>query len=638
MKTQAAYILLCLWLANPFVLHSQESVDVEGMEAQLQDASLPPEERMRLYDELSWAYHNSDFRKSLRYAEEGLRLARELGDENTEGFLYLGLGTAYHLNNDMDSAGLFFHKAMSLGSKLDDSDLLFMVNNAFGNYYSDLAEFDRALDYYLTNLRLARQLGEEASECYSLAGVGGIYQLMRNYARAEEYFLEAKALAERLGYKNALASILVNLDDIYIQQGCPEKGLDYSKQAADLYHEIGFYPEEIQALLGVAQSYLAYRQDYSNAMLYAARALEQAEEIGYAQEIGLSHRMFAFICYAMQDPRTAREHAVEAYELADPQDYHNIELLEHLVKIHMDLREIEAAKGYFEAYENLTALYNDREMQRTLTEMEIKYETEKKEAHIARLWQERRLYFTLAIVGGAGIVLLAVTLLLLGRYQRLKRTRMQEHVEKLEQEKQLVAAESLLDGENHERERLSRELHDGLGGLLTMIRLDLAQIRNTLSEESKRLNDTIGLMDKSITEMRRLAHNLMPESLARFGLKPVLEEFCEGSERVNFHFFGEEWRLDEKSEINVFRIACELINNALKHSDATEVNVQLIQSADKLSLTVADNGKGLVDSEAKDGLTTVRSRVELLRAEMNIYSLPGKGTEITVELVNTESI
>ncbi len=631
MKPGLAYILLCLLLACPLDLHSQESADIDGMEAQLRDSSTTQEDRLFLLDELSWAYQNSDFRKSVDYALEGLALAKKLGDETTEGYIYLGLGTAHHLNKDMGSAMLFYDKAEALAVKLDDTDLMFMVNNAYGNYYSDLAQFDSALEYYLTNLRLARLTGEENTECYSLANIGNIYQLMRNYGKAEEYLLEAKALAERIDYKNALATILVNLDEIYIEQGYPEQGLDYSKQAADLYHEIGFYPEEIQALLGVAQSCL-HARDYPAALDYAARALRQAEEIGYPQQIALCHRMFSFIYYDMGEPRTAREHGLKAYALADSVDYHNIELLERLVEIHMDLREIPAAKGYFSDYKNLTARYNDQEMQRTLTEMEVKYETEKKEAHIARLSQERRLYFTLMIVGAAGVVLLIVILLLFHRYQHLKRIRVQEQVEKLEQEKQLVAAESLLDGENHERERLSRELHDGLGGLLTMIRLDLAQIRNTISAESKRLDDTIGLMDKSITEMRRLAHNLMPESLARFGLKPVLEDFCSGSESVGFHFFGEERRLDEKTEVNVYRIACELINNALKHSDAAEINVQLIQSADKLSLTVSDNGKGLGDSEAKEGLATVRSRVELLRAVMNIYSQPGTGTEITVEL------
>ncbi len=632
MKIRAAYIFLFLVTASPAAVFSQENVDVDALEAQLRDSSLTQEERLYLYDELSWAYHNSDFQKSLRYASEGLLLAEKLGDEQTKGYLYLGLGTAYHLNKEMESAGEFYGKAMELGVKLSDNDLIFMVNNAFGNYYSDLAQFDRALEYYLTNLRLAHQLEEAESECYSLTNIGVVYQQMHSWDKAEEYFLEAKALAERIDYKNALAAILVNLDDIYTQLGRPEKGLDYSKQAADLYHEIGFYPEEIQALLGVARSYLAYRQDYSNALAYTTRALKQAEEIGYAQEISLCHRMFTFIYYAMEEPAAAREHALKAYDRTDSLDYHNIELLEHLVKIHMDMREIPSAKRYFDDYKKLTARYNDQETKRTLTEMGIKYETEKKEARISQLSQQRRLYLTLAVVGGAGIVLLAVTLLLFSRYQRLKRIRVQEQVEKLEQEKQLVAAESLLDGENHERERLSRELHDGLGGLLTMIRLDLAQIKSTIPEESKRLDDTIGMMDRSITEMRRLAHNLMPESLARFGIKPVLEEFCGGSERIGFHFFGEERRLDEKIEINVYRIACELVNNALKHSDATEINVQLIQSADKLSLTVSDNGKGLGDSEARDGLRTVRSRVELLRAQMNIYSRPGSGTEITIEL------
>ena len=272
------------------------------------------------------------------------------------------------------------------------------------------------------------------------------------------------------------------------------------------------------------------------------------------------------------------------------------------------------------------------ERENIIQELKISYETEKKELHIATLNEERKLYLILTVVGGIGIFLLFIILILINRYQKLKRIRIEEQVKKLEQEKQLVAASSLLDGENHERGRLSRELHDGLGGLLTMVRLDLAQIKTNMSQESQKLDKAILLMDKSITEMRRLAHNLMPESLARFGLKPVLEEYCKGSDMVNFHFYGEDLRYNEKTEINFYRIAGELINNALKHANATEINVQLILSESKLSLTVSDNGVGIASPKSKEELMTVRSRVELLGATMNIYTLPQKGTEITIEL------
>ena len=307
-------------------------------------------------------------------------------------------------------------------------------------------------------------------------------------------------------------------------------------------------------------------------------------------------------------------------------------LMNELAQLYEEKGDLDRALDYRKQYQTKRDSLHTLERENIIQELKISYETEKKELHIVTLNEERKLYLILTVVGGIGIFLLFIILILINRYQKLKRIRIEEQVKKLEQEKQLVAASSLLDGENHERGRLSRELHDGLGGLLTMVRLDLAQIKTNMSQESQKLDKAILLMDKSITEMRRLAHNLMPESLARFGLKPVLEEYCKGSDMVNFHFYGEDLRYNEKTEINFYRIAGELINNALKHANATEINVQLILSESKLSLTVSDNGVGIASPKSKEELMTVRSRVELLGATMNIYTLPQKGTEITIEL------
>jgi len=133
-------------------------------------------------------------------------------------------------------------------------------------------------------------------------------------------------------------------------------------------------------------------------------------------------------------------------------------------------------------------------------------------------------------------------------------------------------------------------------------------------------------------DMMRFAHIMMPESMARFGLRLVLEEFCGGNPRINFCFYGDDCRLDKEIEINIYRIACELINNALKHAKSTVINVQLIIGKEILSLTVQDDGCGFDKKAVKQGLITVHSRAGLIGADLFIYSQEGKGSEISVEL------
>src|SRR5690606_6364047 len=138
-----------------------------------------------------------------------------------------------------------------------------------------------------------------------------------------------------------------------------------------------------------------------------------------------------------------------------------------------------------------------------------------------------------------------------------------------------------------------------------------------------------------ISELRRVAHHMMPESLLRYGLKASLTDFCAAIPIAEVHYFGDEVRLSEKVEIMIYRCIHELVNNALKHAQANHINVQLVQEEDRLSFTVQDDGVGFDQSQTTEGmgLQNVRQRVTAFQGEIHIYS-SGQGTEIHVELEN----
>lgn len=149
----------------------------------------------------------------------------------------------------------------------------------------------------------------------------------------------------------------------------------------------------------------------------------------------------------------------------------------------------------------------------------------------------------------------------------------------------------------------------------------------------------LGLLDTSIRELRHVAHNLIPETLFKYGLKHTLSDFCdvvrEQSLKVKFAFYGIEKRYEEKLEIASYRIVQELVNNALKHSEATEVDVQLISEEERLSITVQDNGKGFdlttQNLSTGKGLANIRARVASFGGHFDLSSEHGKGTEAFVE-------
>lgn len=154
-------------------------------------------------------------------------------------------------------------------------------------------------------------------------------------------------------------------------------------------------------------------------------------------------------------------------------------------------------------------------------------------------------------------------------------------------------------------------------------------------------NHALSLLDTSISELRRIAHNLMPETLNHYGLKTAIEDFCtqvtpSGKPELRFHFFGDEIRYTRELELTMYRVIQELVNNALKHSEATAINIQVFSESDRLSGQVTDNGKGFdissTDNERKGkGIENIRDRITALNGKLEIWSQPGQGTEVSVE-------
>jgi signal transduction histidine kinase len=207
----------------------------------------------------------------------------------------------------------------------------------------------------------------------------------------------------------------------------------------------------------------------------------------------------------------------------------------------------------------------------------------------------------------------------------------------------LVAVDSMLKGQEEERSRLAKDLHDGLGGLLSGVKFSLRNMKDNLiitPENMTVFERSLDMLDTSIKELRRVAHNMMPEMLTKFGLDEAVKEYCNTINTarlltVKYQSLGMEERLEKSVEIIIYRIVQELLNNIMKHAAASEAFVQIIREDNRLNVVVEDNGKGfdpLVSENNKGaGLVNVRSRVDYLKGQLAIHAEPGKGTLINIE-------
>lgn len=202
----------------------------------------------------------------------------------------------------------------------------------------------------------------------------------------------------------------------------------------------------------------------------------------------------------------------------------------------------------------------------------------------------------------------------------------------------------LLLGIESERRRLSQDLHDGLGVSLAAMKMkaNLMEMRAE-GDEKKAWRELMTDLETTYEELRRISHNLPPKSLFRAGMHSALEEVLQRTRTlrpelsINYYNNLPLKRLSQQAEINLFRITLELINNALKHAEASQLSVQWLAHEKEIVLIVEDNGKGFQSGKTAGegiGLANVRNRVTVLGGQMNTDSQPGHGATIVVRVSN----
>lgn len=212
-----------------------------------------------------------------------------------------------------------------------------------------------------------------------------------------------------------------------------------------------------------------------------------------------------------------------------------------------------------------------------------------------------------------------------------------------------VRSAALLEGQEEERKRFARELHDGIGQMLTGLKLHVEKLRQVPFENEKqkqRVEQIRGLLQDTIQDTRQVAYNLMPSVLSDFGLEAALQLLVEqtvSSSGMNIEYCGAEAmeRLTPPREIGLYRIAQEALTNAVKHSKATVIKVIIQRNSSGITLIVMDDGRGFDSrkvnikseySQIHHGLENIKTRAKLLNGTLEISSVVNKGTKIKVRL------
>ncbi len=306
------------------------------------------------------------------------------------------------------------------------------------------------------------------------------------------------------------------------------------------------------------------------------------------------------------------------------------------------LSDLQAYKGdYKNAYINLQSKIklNDSLFSQENKNAIAKLESEKEVLELKSKNDKKSTLNKILIGSSIGLLLIGF----LGyRNFRNKRKLQNLKISELEKDKQLLAIDAMLKGQEEERSRIAKDLHDGLGGLLSGTKLSFTNMKENLlltPENAILFEKSIGMLDTTIADLRKVAHNLMPEALVKFGLNDALNDFCSSiqlasSIKVDYQKIGIDRKLGNTAETFIYRIIQELVNNAVKHADAKEILVQVAYTNNKIIVTVEDNGKGYDKKQVNkgDGLDNIAYRVKYLSGTVDIVTSLNNGTSVNIEL------
>lgn len=607
------------WLA---VRNNKEAEAVRSFHEALQlyDSATPSAtldgRKSSVYKELTAIYANwREYESQEKYSNLSLQLALKQKEPVGIFEAYMAIGHLHEQHyiqqpdqlKHRDLAEQHYLKAIALYEKNksrfpSSSNLSFVASNLANLYLRFYpSSYQDDVKYYV---QLAKKYGQESEQHNHVASAYGIEAELSlkngDYAGAKSSLL-ASLIAinkEPMADQHILLSIFENLSDISQQEGAYKDALYFYKQYIDTYQAI--YDKEKLELSKRLESQYEKQKQQQTLQTLQLESEKKEQQIQLMRVLGIQQKQ-----------------ELENFRLRDENNLKRLEL------------------SRMEADQQRQAL--------RLSQLESETRATETESYKKELSYREKTnrFYTLLI----GVTLLLLLLLFYAYRQRTRHMRQREklHGLELEKEKQrsnIATLTAMLDGQEQERGRLARDLHDGLGGLLSSAKLHLSHLYEQSTAVRKLpLSKSIEQLDIAVDELRLVAHNLMPDLLLNYGLEEALSDYAlrmsnEATE-VDVQFLHYNTAMDQEQELITYRIIQELVNNAIKHARPEQIIIQVVEEEKSYTVTVEDDGIGFDIEKTRinnsAGLHNINSRVQFLNGNLHIQSTIDQGSSIEFE-------
>ncbi len=588
-------------------------------------------------------------------------IAIHYADSLNQSFL---LAKAYRIKAIIFRKSGFKNQALSylqksiqvLGNR--DSLLLAKIFNSLGLIYANQGLYDSATYYYLKGYNILKLKNREEDGVPQLINLADIFLELKEYEKAKHFLHESIDLLskrEDVTYAELNAALIRNkLGGVFYFEQKYDSALYMFKKCEQNYKDINLRNKLIDVYSNIGAVYVEL-QLYDSASIYHQLAIKTGKDLNQVNQLGIAYNNLAVVNIRRGELDVALKNLrkSEIYNSSGGDVDYMLNTYKNMCKIYEDKEEYDSAFKYLKKYETLSDSIFNIEKTKVISDLEMKYEKEKDQAHIFELRNEnlqknlelnrRTNQRNIFLAGGTGVLVISVLLFVFYR-QSVKRDKIiaVQKIEKLEREKKLLAAKSIVEGQEEERKRIARELHDGLGVLLSTAKMQFKTIEDKSPENKEMINKAAALLERASSDVRRISHNMMPGILTKLGLDEALEDLFENINDspdikaiLNIEN-EEEKRLPENSEIMIYRVMQEMVNNTLKYAEASKVILEVNYDEESLSLQYTDNGKGFdVEEKLKlksIGLTSIQSRIDFLGGKLNINSKSGRGTSYFINI------
>ncbi len=640
------------------VLPLDEQRYADSLNARLQ-ASSPDTDKARTNFLLSEYWSAKDSTQAKQYLVQGLQLSHK------DPYL-LAIYGYYHAHvlgiPHADEASRTYLQADSLLKAFKTKEAFLFRAKCWHNYavLQKIKDDHKAYADIILNkaLPLARQAGDSIYVGKNYLDLAIAFKNLVEFPQAEPYLLRAMdVLRHAHAPAEQLLPVYHTLSENYVLSGQNSKAKPFLDSIRIL---LAPFPEsdawlDYYAAIGM---YLTVAEKFDESLIEIEKGITLARKL---KEAYPEQRLLLQKFYALYNRKSFADARDVLLGLSGKKEFmalitNRLQLCYGLAETYVGLNSMKPAYQWLKQYAQLSDSVNSSKLISDVNALEVKFrnaENQQKIAELEAFKQKAALSasnqrLTNWLLGSLSLFLL-ITFAFLWYYYRNKQKlaaqkeiNYHQQMKEMQQQQQLHMAQALLEGQEQERSRVARDLHDGLGGMLAAVKIKLSghAVEETNGFHYNKLEGVIDQLDQSVHELRRIARNMMPESLLKFGLETALKDLCESmmstEMQIEFQAFSIDSGMPMTAQVAIYRIIQEALSNAIRHAQASRIILQCSQNDKMFFITVEDNGKGFDVNKLQQhkgiGFSNIRNRVEYMKGKLEVSSTINEGTVINIEL------